>query len=184
MKKGLKNFIIGYLILSAFFVQAGRGFRNSPNTPARPHIPLEIRSENTAYELNPIFQKAILTAKRMFREYRGISYSIEYDIIKSIAHGHFKTLNGPLNEDWSKNGASKRAIQFLELFVEYAETLSVPQAFDEALMALGLMNPARIGLGRQRIYNYFIDRALPQFFADKEIESRSRPLNRPAIMHQ
>ena len=176
MRKGLKNLIIGALILGSFCTQAGRTALGRPIPPA-PTLPFgryePIRSN---FELkqslgfgvfpngyfdndHPIFKKAheIVSAKDI------TVTTMETLIMREIFY-HQK-LQIVLSEEWSNNGARENVIKFLESLIDLKH-LPLSKAFDIALMRVGKAIPTNVNTTMQAMWYHAQEGTLFKFFSN------------------
>ena len=154
MKKIIRNFIIGVFILGSFSVQAGRKAPRKCAVFFSPPITQEYleagpnRWEDTTFNraIRSVWGRPGQKGKDPYYETR------EGKIIRELAYINAVKMAHKLGE-WKHGLASETAIEFLERFIYWSQTESVPQAFDNALIDVGAANHANLETVKNRLFH-------------------------------
>ena len=188
MRKGLKNLIIGALILGSFCTQAGRtalvGRSFSPSTaPFKSYKYvrsdddlLHIKYGNNRYTRREQFMNDYPLFGEAFDIVYGKDYgldTLEAHIIYDIFHHHKVQI--VLSEEWNSSGAKEKIIKFLKEFIDLKH-LPLSKAFDIALMRVGKAIPTNVNSTAARIMEHINEGTLIEFFGESNAITVSETL--------
>ena len=169
----MKQSLIGVLILGSLFVQAnrlpGKSFKIPSRTAVRQAPKMSDEALLIKYGYNKeyisLFSDALSVVwQRTDPELRTLEGNIIFDMTR------YQRTQIILSEEWSKNGARENAIRFLVQFVNWAATLPLHTAFNQALLDTGLAALPNLETQKQKMLRHIETRTLFEFFGEKDAE--------------